>query len=88
MAFIHTLGFHNTSRVGAKLDLLVSRAFSKKGFFLVGPVFLSNQHSDHLVDSEKGDKGVGPSILAHQLTAMELRGDSLLGPDASEDTIP
>lgn len=54
----------------------------------MGPVFLSNQHTDHLVDSEKGDKGVGPSILAHQLTGMELRGDSLLGPDASKDTVP
>lgn len=88
MAFIHTLGFHNNSKVGAKLDLLMLRAFSKKGFFLVGPVFLSNQHTDYLVDSEKGDKGVGPSILAHQLTWMELRGDSLLGPDASEDANP
>lgn len=85
---IHTLGFHNTSNFGAKLDLLVFRAFSQKGFFLMGPVFMSNQHTDPLVESVKGDGSVYLPILAPQLTGIELVGDSLLGPNASEDTIP
>lgn len=54
----------------------------------MGPVFMSNQHRDPLVESVKGDGRVHPPILAPQLTGIELVGDSLLGPDASEDTVP
>lgn len=45
MPFIHTIGVRDTSKSGAKLNLLEFRAFSYKGFFLVGPVFLSNQRT-------------------------------------------